>query len=107
MREVSKSKKPGNSKSNRKKGGFIPRIVVLIFVVYFSFLLVSLQLEIENRKREITSLSAQIETMSIKKDEYQALIDQEIDEEYIIRTARNQLGMALPGERIFIDTSKR
>ncbi len=98
--------KKGNT-AKKRRGSIAARVIVVVFVLYFSFLLVSLRLQIGERREELEQLQQIRDELEISNGEYQSLIDEEMDEEYIIRVARSELGLAMPGERVFIDTSKR
>ena len=50
----------------------------------------------------------QIEQIEAQNEEYLAVLqnnDPEVFRDYVIRTAREQLGLSLPGDQVFIDRS--
>jgi len=51
-------------------------------------------------------LQQQIELLLAQNQDYQAVLeneDPEVFEDYVIRTARERLGLSLPGDQVFID----
>ena len=66
-----------------------------------------MQFEFNNLKEDKAKVEQQIQLYELKIDELQSRLDEEIDEEYIMRIAREKLNYRLPEEIIFYnDLSK-
>ena len=77
------------------------------FAVYAAFTLVSLQLQIAEKKEEQALLQAQIEEQELRNAEIKALLESENSDDYVARIAREKLGYISPGERVFVDISSK
>ena len=71
------------------------------------FTLVSLQFQINATKEEQQLLTTQVDDQSMRNAEIEALLQSEDNDEYIARIARDKLGYATPGERVFVDVSSK
>ena len=69
--------------------------------------MVSLQLQIAEKKEEQARLQAQIEEQELRNAEIKALLESENSDEYVARIAREKLGYISPGERVFVDISSK
>lgn len=74
------------------------------FICYVLFTLVSLQVEIVQKRREIADLENKIKDQEIINEEIETILNESDKEELIRRFAENQ-GYAYHGEKIFIDES--
>lgn len=88
-----------------KKPSFLVKLLVICVAAYAAVTLMGLQFEINEKQREIASVEEQIELTRIRNAQRQAELDAEQDESSVKSDARDELGYALPGERIFIDVS--
>lgn len=88
----------------KRKKGILPKIILVAFVVYSAVTLVSLQVQINQRKAENESLAAQVEEERIRQTQLQQENQAAVEDEYIINEAQKQ-GYAAPNERVFIDVS--
>ena len=86
-----------------KKSWFLPKFVLFLFIIYAAFTLVSLQVKIGAQREQQEALSTKIE----QQQEINNVLEQKIaspqSDSDIIVIAREKLGMAFPGERIFIE----
>ncbi|MCX7614318.1 MAG: septum formation initiator family protein [Clostridiales bacterium] len=87
--------------------GIFTKIFLCGFAVYAAITLISLQLQINDHKSEIKSLSNDLAKQKIANTELQEVLDNGLNDEYVAREARDKLGYASPGERIFVDTSSK
>ena len=90
----------------KKKVGLATKIFVAIFSVYAAFTLVSLQLQISNKREEQRMLQEQLETQQTKNAELEDIVSGQ-DEEYIAKIARDSLDYIYPGEKVYVDTSSK
>ena len=91
----------------KKRVGLATKIFVAIFAVYAAFTLVSLQIQISAKREEQAALRAQIEEQTLRNAEIEAILNNEDNDEYIARIARDELGYVSPGERVFVDISSK
>ena len=65
------------------------------------FEIISTRVELNSLLEEKAELEQTIEEYSDRVDELEYELEKEIDDEYIIKIARERLGLHLPGEKIF------
>ena len=73
--------------------------------VYLVITLVSAQVEIVAKRRELDGLSKQINTQNAQISELQRTIETDDENSYYERLAREKLNYARPDERVFVDMS--
>ena len=91
----------------KKKVGIATKVFVAIFAVYAAFTLVSLQIQISEKKQEQAELRQLLERQQIRNDELEGVIKDGANEEYIAKVARESLDYIYPGEKIFVDISSK
>lgn len=91
----------------KKRVSGLAKTATAVFAVYAAFTLVSLQLQIAEKKEEQALLQVQIEEQELRNAEIRALLESENSDEYVARIAREKLGYASPGERVFVDISSK
>lgn len=78
------------------------------FVIVLCSLMLSFiqnQVEIASKRQELEAVQAQLEAQIAENTELQRVLESGTEEEIIERIARDNLGYAKPGERVFVDTS--
>jgi len=88
----------------KKRVGFLPRLILGIFIVYSIFTLVSLQIKIQEQKNIVEQLTSEVEEAQAKNAELTQQAETEVDNVYIVGEAKKQ-GLAMPDERVYIDVS--
>ena len=91
----------------KKRVSGLAKTATAAFAVYAAFTLVSLQLQIAEKKEEQALLQAQIEEQELRNAEIKALLESENSDDYVARIAREKLGYISPGERVFVDISSK
>lgn len=91
----------------KKRVSGLAKTATAVFAVYAAFTLVSLQLQIAEKKEEQALLRAQIEEQELRNAEIKALLESENSDDYVARIAREKLGYISPGERVFVDISSK
>ncbi len=79
-----------------------------IFVIVLCSLMLSFiqnQVEIASKRQELEAVQAQLDAQIAENTELQRVLESGTEEEIIERIARDNLGYAKPGERVFVDTS--
>jgi len=92
------------NRRRKKKTGFLPKLILVAFVIYSAVTLVTLQMKINAQKEQNEIIAEQIEQEKIKQAQLQQENEAVVEDEYIISEAQKQ-GYAAPNERVFVDTS--
>ena len=79
------------------------RIVLILFIVYAAYNLITLQEKLNEKQAEYQTLQEQITEQKLENQRLEENIREELDDEEIASIAREKLGYSLPGERVFID----
>ena len=88
---------------NLKKKINIRSVLFLLAIVYLTINLISSQFELMTKKQELSSIESQKERLQLEVADTQSLLEEDGDEVYIERVARERLGYANPGEKVYID----
>lgn len=88
------------SKTNR-----IINVALIALVCYVVVSLFVLQADISSYRRQLTALEAQCEEQQLENQELDSLVKRDSDFEYIVKMAREKLGLVFPDEHIFYDAS--
>lgn len=86
-----------------KKSGLLIRIVIVAVVLYAGITLVSLKSQTQNVEADRETLQDQVDAATQKNEELQYAIDHSTDPDIIEDVARNDIGLVMPGEKIFYD----
>lgn len=76
---------------------------IFLLIVYLAGSFISAQFELMTKKREYENVLSQQTKLQLAVDDTKSLLAEGADRVYIERVAREKLGYAYPGERIFID----
>lgn len=88
---------------NLKKKINIRSVLFLLAIVYLTINLITAQFELMTKKQELAAVQAQKYRLELEVADTQSLLEEDRDEVYIERVARERLGYANPGEKVFID----
>jgi cell division protein DivIC len=88
---------------NIKKKINLRSVLFLLVIVYLTINLISAQFELMTKKQELANIQAQKDRLQLEVADTQSLLDEDRDEVYIERIARERLGYANPGEKVYID----
>ena len=86
-----------------KGAGLLLKTGVLLFAVYAIYTIISLQVQIRNKRIELSDLTDTVEQQELKNAEIEAIIENADDPEYIAKVARDKLGYVTPGEKVFVN----
>ncbi|MEA4814761.1 MAG: cell division protein FtsL [Oscillospiraceae bacterium] len=95
----------GTKEKKTKKAGFLTKIVLVVLLVYAGVSLYTIQNQIRSAKDEQEKLAAQVDTLRRENDSLASDIADSGDPEKLRDVARSELGMVMPGERVFYDVS--
>ncbi len=85
---------------------FVIKISGLVFVVYCAGSIVMTQYEIAEKEQRLAELDQKKIDLQEQNDEYQSILSEEDEREYMERIAVDVLGYAYPTELRFYDTSR-
>lgn len=89
----------------RRKTSLLLRVCVCTFAGYIAFTLISMQLDVAAKKRELELINANVAAQLLSNAETKRLLELGGDDAYIEYVAREKLGYAYPDEKILIDRS--
>lgn len=103
MKEVVREMEP--AKKPKKKRNIIIGVCFGVFIVYAVVTLISQQVQINQKRAELSELEDKIVIQEVKNGEIEDVYnsDDQENEEYIEKIARDELGYAEPDERVFIN----
>lgn len=87
-----------------KKAGFLTKIVVLALIIAASVTLLRMQGQIAQAQRERQELQQQVSRQTQVNADLQDAVDHSGDPDRQADIARNELGLAAPGEKVIIFT---
>ena len=93
-----------NRKKAREKGGIV-LLVLLLLIGVVGFEMVQVYAQISDAQEQEQLLSAQVAEQRQANADLRDDLAHADDEEFIKELAREQLGLAEPGERIFYDVN--
>lgn len=94
--------KPAKSKSSKNR---LFKLSVLLLAVYLCISAVSLQVEINQKEKQLEELIESCEQVELENADIRRIISSSTDEDYIELYAREMLDFVYPDERVFIDIS--
>ena len=92
-------------KSKKSKVNHIFNVAIFALVCYLVITFLTLQVDLTTYRNKLASLEAECGQQILANEEMRALLDQGTDEEYIIRMARDKLGLIFPDEQVFYNAS--
>lgn len=101
-----RKEKTVNPKKHTFAKGFF-KLAVLCVAVYVAFSLISLQIELAEKKKTLKLLEEQKQSIMISNEEKKELIEKSDQDEFVERIAREYFDFAYPDEQIYIDISGR
>lgn len=95
------------NKLKNKKVGILLKLALVIVAAVVIIKPISLQIQIHELQQKIDTLDDQISQEKTVNDELKKSLDEGLTDESIAKIARDVLGYASPGERVFIDSSEQ
>ena len=89
--------------TKKRKRRIVVIVAVIAITIYVGISMVYITNSYREKSREIQQVQQQIDEQTVLNQEYQAMIDQGVDDEYIQKLAREKLGLVYPDERVYID----
>ena len=88
---------------NKRKSSILGVLVLVAFIIYFSFIIIEQQKIINNKESALKVIDSKIRKEELVKNDLEKQKEMLNSDEYIERVAREKLGLVKPGEKIFID----
>ena len=92
----------------KTKKSKVNRIVTVAIIALIGYVVVSLfvlQADISAYRRQLSSLEEQCRQQELDNQELEEIMNRDSDFDYIVKMAREKLGLAFPDEHIFYDVS--
>lgn len=91
---------------NKKTNNLFRKVIVLIFVVYFIYTILTQQKTLNSYAKEREIYNEQIDLAQDEQNELKKIKENINSDEYIEQIAREKLDMYYPNERVYIDIEK-
>ncbi|MBR6789756.1 MAG: septum formation initiator family protein [Oscillospiraceae bacterium] len=89
----------------KSKVNHIFNVAIAALVIYLAATFLTLQVDLASYRKQLASLEAEKQEQILVNGEMRALLEQGTDEDYIIRMARDKLGLIFPDEQVFYNAS--
>ena len=93
-------------KNNKAKTGFAMRLLKIVTAAFAVLLVVSFingRMQVSRMERELQEVNRQVEQQREANEELRRIMRTGDEDAYVERVAREKLGYARPGERVFVD----
>jgi cell division protein FtsL len=94
-------------RGGRVSSSTLIRLVILLVCLLFTVQLISLQLQVTDLRAESTALDKEISRKELANTELKESQSESDSDEAIAKIARDVLGYASPGEKVYIDSSNQ
>lgn len=81
----------------------IIKFSIIVFIVYFLFSFIKIEMQISEKKESLLSVQEDIKTIQSNNDKLSEILSSGEESGYIERVAREKLGFLYPDERVFIN----
>ncbi len=78
-------------------------VLFALAILYLSISLITAQFELMTKKQEYENVVDQRERIELEVEDTRSLLEEGEDAVYIERIARERLGYANPGEKVYVD----
>ena len=95
-----------NAGGRRRSMSFLVLLAVPVFVLSVGFRILNTREATAAVAEQNENYRQQIQQLQAQNRDYQAVLDNddpEIFRDFVVRTARERLGLSLPGDQVFID----
>ncbi|MDD6611810.1 MAG: septum formation initiator family protein [Butyricicoccus sp.] len=83
------------------------KILLAVVIVFTIFKPISLQIQIRDLQKQSAALDDAIDEKEVVNKDLKDSLEEGVTDESIAKIARDVLGYASPGERVFIDSSEQ
>lgn len=92
-------------RTKKSKVNHIFNVAIAALVAYLAITFLTLQVDLATYRNRLASLEAECGQQVLVNEEMRAMLEQGTDEDYIIRMAREKLGLIFPDEQVFYNAS--
>ena len=85
----------------KKRGSIILRITLLVFAVYMIYSLSTLQIELAEKKKQLSEIQVTKAEKQMKVDELTSLLENGTEKDFIEKAAREKLNYVYRNEQIY------
>ncbi len=103
MAEATRAKQKNQSKYTRRRK--ILFVGLFLVCAYFAVSIITTQIDNYKQRKQLMAINAEIEEQKLENDELMRIVDSSDEADYIEQIAREKLGYAAPGERVFVDVA--
>ena len=93
-------------KSEKKRSSFLINVLLFAVFVFVLVELISMQLEIAQKKSELNEINGSLETILVSNDQLKRYYAEENRKEYIEQIARDQLDYSYADETVYYFVQK-
>ena len=93
------------AKKRKQNRNFLPFLLLIVLLIAVGIELVNVSGRLKTARSEQSSMAALVQQRQQENDALQADLDKADDEDFLKDLAREQLGLAEAGERIFYDVN--
>lgn len=92
-------------KTTKIKKSILLRVSLLAFIIYVVVVMVNQQVNINRKSQELEDLNQQISSQDLANSELQYILDSSdnVNQQYVEKKARKNLGLADPSEHVFVN----
>lgn len=90
-------------KPKRKKTSIILRIALVLFSIYAIYNIFRINVTLRDRQTQIDELTSSIYQLQVQNQELEETLESELTDDEIANIARQKLGYAYYGEKIYIN----
>ena len=87
----------------KKKGSAVLKLFLVVLSLYVFYKVADIKVEMADKQRQLDDLERQVEEQQKENAQLEHILSAETNEEYMEKIAREKLGFAFVGERIFIN----
>lgn len=95
------------NKPKNKRIGILLKLALVIVAAVVVIKPISLQIQIRELQQQVSTLDDQIDQEKTVNKDLKKSLNEGVTDESIAKIARDVLGYASPGERVFIDSSEQ
>ena len=85
----------------KARSGLFFKLVFAVFMIFCIYMILRLQLQFNNLNEQRKALRSQVDDMKYRNEELRSELNEEIDEDYMIKVAREKLDYHMPDEIIY------
>lgn len=85
----------------RTRTNVFVKAAICIFLVFAFIMIINLSMQVNELKQKQQQLSSRVSEKELEVEQLKDMYERDIDEEYIQKIAREELGYRMPGEVVY------